>query len=160
MSRETGRPGSRASAWRRASSRGVSWMNWCPTRMGLLASAHVRLPGTVYAVWVEPSHAGGVMHAPPTVLAPGIEPATQVGDELHSPADHPRAFEPITLALTAALSVLGALIGLNLITTLGISANTSVIGALVAMLVGRVNLLGLKKMRSVHRQNLVQSAIS
>jgi uncharacterized oligopeptide transporter (OPT) family protein len=100
------------------------------------------------------------MHAPPTVLAPGIEPATQVGEELHSPADHPRAFEPITLALTAALSVLGALIGLNLITTLGISANTSVIGALVAMLVGRVNLLGLKKMRSVHRQNLVQSAIS
>jgi uncharacterized oligopeptide transporter (OPT) family protein len=100
------------------------------------------------------------MHAPSTVFAPGIEPATQVGEELHSPRDHPRALEPITLALTAALSVLGALIGLNLITTLGISANTSVIGALVAMLVGRVNVLGLRKMRSVHRQNLVQSAIS
>jgi len=73
---------------------------------------------------------------------------------------HPSAFEPVTLFLTVALSVLGAIIGLNLITTLGISANTSVIGALVAMLAGRVSFAGLRKMRNIQRQNLVQSAVS
>ncbi|MFF2377798.1 OPT family oligopeptide transporter [Streptomyces xiamenensis] len=58
------------------------------------------------------------------------------------------------------MSVLGALIGIVLITSLGVSPNTSVIGALVAMLVGRIPLGILVRMRSPHRQNLVQSAIS
>ncbi|WP_430541387.1 OPT family oligopeptide transporter [Streptomyces carpaticus] len=58
------------------------------------------------------------------------------------------------------MSVLGALIGVVLITSLGVSPNTSVIGALVAMLVGRIPLGILVRMRSPHRQNLVQSAIS
>ncbi|MFD7510977.1 OPT family oligopeptide transporter [Streptomyces sp. NPDC059853] len=73
---------------------------------------------------------------------------------------HPRAFEPITLVITVLMSVLGALIGVVLITSLGVSPNTSVIGALVAMLVGRIPLGILVRMRSPHRQNLVQSAIS
>ncbi|GAA4830697.1 OPT/YSL family transporter [Saccharopolyspora rosea] len=73
---------------------------------------------------------------------------------------HPRAFEPTVLVITAVLSVVGAIIGMHLITTLGISANTSVIGALIAMIIGRINLAGLRRMRSVHRQNLVQSAVS
>ncbi|QFG20141.1 OPT/YSL family transporter [Actinomadura sp. WMMB 499] len=82
------------------------------------------------------------------------------GAALRGPESHPRAYEPVVLILTIALSVLGALIGLHLVTTLGISANTSVIGALIAMLVGRVPARKLREMRSVHRQNLVQSAIS
>jgi uncharacterized oligopeptide transporter (OPT) family protein len=82
------------------------------------------------------------------------------GAILQRPQDHPRAIEPVVLALTVALSVLGAVIGLHLVTTLGITANTAVIGALVAMLTGRIPLAALRKMRSVHRQNLVQSAIS
>ncbi|MER7014705.1 OPT/YSL family transporter [Saccharopolyspora sp. NPDC000359] len=73
---------------------------------------------------------------------------------------HPRAFEPTVLVITVLLSVVGAIIGLHLITTLGISANTSVIGALIAMIIGRINLAALRGMRSVHRQNLVQSAVS
>jgi uncharacterized oligopeptide transporter (OPT) family protein len=68
--------------------------------------------------------------------------------------------EPVTLALCVTLSVLGAVIGLTLITTLGVAANTAVIGALVAMLVGRSGLRRLDRMRDPHRQNLVQSAIS
>ncbi|WP_337661810.1 OPT/YSL family transporter [Actinoalloteichus sp. AHMU CJ021] len=76
------------------------------------------------------------------------------------PLHHPTVFEPLTFVLIVALSAFGALIGLHLITTLGISANTSVIGALLAMLLGRVSILGLSKMRSIHRQNLTQSAIS
>lgn len=73
---------------------------------------------------------------------------------------HPSAFEPLTLVVTAALSIIGAIIGLRLITTLGISANTSVIGALVAMALGRVAILGLGRFRDKNRQNLAQTAIS
>ncbi|GAA2095049.1 OPT/YSL family transporter [Streptomyces albiaxialis] len=73
---------------------------------------------------------------------------------------HPRALEPVTLVVTVLLSVLGAVIGLVLITTLGIAPNTSVIGALIAMLIGRISFAALAKMRDPHRQNLVQSAIS
>ncbi|MFD8457206.1 OPT family oligopeptide transporter [Streptomyces antimycoticus] len=76
------------------------------------------------------------------------------------PRSHPRAFEPVTLILTIVLSVLGALIGIVLITSLGVSPNTAVIGALVAMLIGRIPVGVLTRMRSRHRQNLVQSAIS
>ncbi|QIK73807.1 OPT family oligopeptide transporter [Propioniciclava coleopterorum] len=66
----------------------------------------------------------------------------------------------MTFILIILLSVVGALIGLHLITTLGISANTSVIGALVAMIIGRIGILGLSKFRDINRQNLAQSAIS
>ncbi|WP_177154295.1 OPT family oligopeptide transporter [Actinosynnema pretiosum] len=86
------------------------------------------------------------------------DPATPTTGD--APEKHPRAFEPITFVIIALLSVLGAIIGLHMITTLGVSPNTSVIGALVAMVVGRFAFLGLARMRSVHRQNLAQSAIS
>ena len=82
------------------------------------------------------------------------------GADLRGPESHPRAVEPVVLGLTVVLSVLGAFIGLHLITTLGVTANTSVIGALIAMLAGRIPLWKLRDMRSIHRQNLVQSAIS
>ncbi|WP_020573152.1 OPT/YSL family transporter [Actinopolymorpha alba] len=82
------------------------------------------------------------------------------GADLKGADSHPRAVEPVVLGLTVVLSVLGAFIGLHLVTTLGVTANTSVIGALVAMLVGRIPLWRLRDMRSIHRQNLVQSAIS
>ncbi|MFJ7996211.1 OPT family oligopeptide transporter [Streptomyces sp. NPDC096310] len=81
-------------------------------------------------------------------------------DTTGAPARHPRAFEPITLIITIAMSVLGALIGIVLITSLGVSPNTAVIGALIAMLIGRIPIGILTRMRSQHRQNLVQSAIS
>ena len=73
---------------------------------------------------------------------------------------HPRALEWQTLLLLIVLCAGGAIIGLRLITSIGISANTSVIGALVAMVIGRLSVLGFQKMRNVHRQNLAQSAIS
>ncbi|MFI8527214.1 OPT/YSL family transporter [Promicromonospora sukumoe] len=75
-------------------------------------------------------------------------------------ARHPRAFEPRTAIITLAMSVVGAVIGIHMITTLGVSPNTSVIGAVVAMLIGRIGFAGLHRMRDVNRQNLVQSAIS
>ncbi|MFD7295427.1 OPT/YSL family transporter [Streptomyces sp. NPDC059897] len=66
----------------------------------------------------------------------------------------------MVFVVLAVLSVVGAVIGADLVAKLGISANTSVVGALIAMLIGRIPLAGLRSMRSVHRQNLAQSAIS
>ncbi|MBU5441190.1 OPT/YSL family transporter [Paenibacillus sp. MSJ-34] len=73
---------------------------------------------------------------------------------------HPKAIEPFTLLLTVATAVLGALIGMQLIVTLGITASTSIIGALLAMLIARIPVAIFRKYRSIHRQNLIQTAIS
>ncbi|MFJ8886068.1 OPT/YSL family transporter [Streptomyces sp. NPDC102402] len=64
------------------------------------------------------------------------------------------------LVILVVLAAVGAVIGIDLVSKLGISANTSVVGALVAMLIGRIPLGFLRRMRSVQRQNLAQSAIS
>ncbi|WP_369208537.1 OPT/YSL family transporter [Streptomyces sp. PU-14G] len=77
-----------------------------------------------------------------------------------APPSHPRATEPFLLIVLVVLSAVGAVIGIDLVAKLGISANTAVVGALIAMLIGRIPLTVLRRMRSVHRQNLAQSAIS
>lgn len=77
----------------------------------------------------------------------------------HKPATA-RFAEPLLLLLSLLLAVLGAIIGLQLITSLGISANTSIIGALLAMLSSRIPLGITRRLRSLERQNLVQTAVS
>jgi uncharacterized oligopeptide transporter (OPT) family protein len=77
-----------------------------------------------------------------------------------NPDKHPRALEPATLALLIVASVVGAIIGLQIITTLGITPNTSIIGVLVAILLSRLPLSVFSRFRSIHRQNLVQTNIS
>lgn len=76
------------------------------------------------------------------------------------PLRHPSLFEPATLALIAILCVFGAIIGMQLLVSLGITANTSLIGALAAMALARVPLAMFARYRSIHIQNLAQSAIS
>ncbi|MFC3996023.1 OPT/YSL family transporter [Nocardiopsis sediminis] len=88
--------------------------------------------------------------------APGSAP-TEHGP---GPTRHPRALEPLVVAVTVLVSILGAAIGIHMITTLGVSPNTSVIGAVIAMLIGRAGLLGLRSMRDTNRQNLIQTSIS
>ncbi len=73
---------------------------------------------------------------------------------------HPTLFEPATLVLVTVLCVVGAIIGMQLLVTLGVVANTSIVGALVAMGLARVRLPGFARFRSIHVQNLAQSAIS
>ena len=73
---------------------------------------------------------------------------------------HPRFVDPASLLLIAPLCVIGAIIGAQLIVTLGITANTSLIGALAAMALARAPLTALARYRSIHVQNLAQSAIS
>ncbi|MBI1774642.1 MAG: OPT/YSL family transporter [Proteobacteria bacterium] len=75
-------------------------------------------------------------------------------------AEHPRFFSFESLALIAPLCVVGAIIGTELITTLGITTNTSLIGALAGMALARVPLALLRRYKSIHVQNLAQSAIS
>ena len=49
------------------------------------------------------------------------------GHEDAVPGRHPKVTEPFTLVLIIVLSIFGAIVGLQLITTLGITANTAII---------------------------------
>ncbi|MFT3812755.1 MAG: OPT/YSL family transporter [Acidovorax sp.] len=76
------------------------------------------------------------------------------------PPAQTRFFEPLLLLVSVALSVFGAMIGMQLIVSLGISANTSIIGALIAIVFSRIPLEVTRRFRVLERQNLVQTAIS
>lgn len=73
---------------------------------------------------------------------------------------HPRAFAPATLLLLLVLSIFGAVIGVQLLTTLGVTPNTAIIGAMAAMIIARIPLQCFARFRSIHIQNLAQSATS
>lgn len=73
---------------------------------------------------------------------------------------HPSAFSFITIITIILTAVLGSIIGMQLITSLGISANTSIIGAVFAMMLARIPLNLFGKFKSIHQQNLVQTSIS
>ena len=75
-------------------------------------------------------------------------------------ARHPTTFAPATFILLLALCAFGAIIGVQLILQLGITPNSSLIGALVAMVLARVPIAIFARYRSIHVQNLAQSAIS
>jgi uncharacterized oligopeptide transporter (OPT) family protein len=79
---------------------------------------------------------------------------------LERPEHHPKATRPATLLFTVMLSVAGSIIGLQLITTLGIVPNTALVGVLLTIAVSRIPLKSFKVFRSVHVQNLTQSGIS
>jgi uncharacterized membrane protein YeaQ/YmgE (transglycosylase-associated protein family) len=46
---------------------------------------------------------------------------------------HPTVFQPATLALIVILCVLGAIIGMQLLVPLGVTANTSIVGAIIVL---------------------------
>jgi uncharacterized oligopeptide transporter (OPT) family protein len=73
---------------------------------------------------------------------------------------HPKLFEPATLILVVVLSVFGAIIGMQLLTSLGVTPNTSMVGAMVAIALARIPFSLFRRYRSIHVQNLAQSAIS
>ncbi|MFQ6046874.1 MAG: OPT/YSL family transporter [Gemmatimonadales bacterium] len=76
------------------------------------------------------------------------------------PARHPSPFEPTTLLLGVLVALLGAVIGLELLTRVGITPNSSIIGAIIAMAVARIPLSLFRAFASVPRQNLLQTVIS
>ncbi|MDP2959616.1 MAG: OPT/YSL family transporter [Longimicrobiales bacterium] len=73
---------------------------------------------------------------------------------------HPSLFEPLTLLVGVAMAVLGAVIGVQLITRVGVTTSTSVIGAILAIALARIPLAALRLFSDVHRQNLLQTVIS
>jgi len=73
---------------------------------------------------------------------------------------HPNVFEPGMMLMNVCLSFFGAIIGLQIITTLGVTPNTAIIGVLVALIVSRIPLASFAKFRNIHRQNMAQTAIS
>lgn len=77
-----------------------------------------------------------------------------------SHAVHPRALAPENLILTLVLSVFGAIVGVQMLVSLGITPSTSLIGALVAMTLARLPIVAFQGFRSVHAQNLAQTSIS
>lgn len=79
---------------------------------------------------------------------------------MQSEVKHPAFFSLSSLLLIAPLCVVGAIVGTQLITTLGITTNTSLIGALAGMALGRLPFAAFRRYRSIHVQNLAQSAIS
>ena len=93
--------------------------------------------------------------APPAAI---VDPAEAEGFD--TATRHPATAAPATLILLIVLSAFGAIIGTQLILQLGVTPNTSIIGALVAMLLARVPLAIFARYRSIHVQNLAQSAIS
>ncbi|MFQ5825255.1 MAG: OPT/YSL family transporter [bacterium] len=76
------------------------------------------------------------------------------------PEKHPSLFEPQTVILGILLGILGIIIGLELLTRVGITANTSIIAAIIAIAVSRIPLTVLGSFRSLPRQNLMQTVIS
>ena len=73
---------------------------------------------------------------------------------------HPAFFSVPSLLPIGPLCVAGAIIGTELITTLGITTNTALIGALAGMTLARLPLAMFAHYRSPHMQNLAQTAIS
>lgn len=78
----------------------------------------------------------------------------------HAPQKHPRVIEPATFILLLALSIFGAIIGVQLLVSLGVTPNTAIIGAMCAMIIARVPLKFFGHYRDIHVQNLAQSATS
>ncbi len=73
---------------------------------------------------------------------------------------HPSVFEPTTLAFAIVFAVVGTIIGLELLTRIGISANTSIIAAITAIAVSRIPVALFSQFRDLQRQNLLQTVIS
>ena len=82
-------------------------------------------------------------------------------EQMHvTAAQHPRLFEPGLLLLNLVLCVLGCIIGLELMANTGTTPNTSLVGALIAIIISRIPIARFMKLRSIHRQNLIQTSIS
>ncbi|GAB3629121.1 hypothetical protein PTE30175_05118 [Pandoraea terrae] len=91
---------------------------------------------------------------------PAYQPPSPAQPAEIQPPRHPSVLSPANLLLLSVLSVFGAVIGIELLVKLGVTPNTAIIGALVAMICARVPLQFFRQYRSIHVQNLAQSAIS
>lgn len=89
-----------------------------------------------------------------------IETFIQEYEPPEIPDRHPSLFEPRTVVLSILLGILGIIIGLELLTRVGITANTLIIAAIIAIAISRIPLTVFSSFRSLPRQNLMQTVIS
>lgn len=73
---------------------------------------------------------------------------------------HPSAFNPPVLIFNIIVAAAGAIMGMEMITRIGIATNTSIIGALVAILIARIPIKLFGKFLDINNQNLIQTATS
>ncbi|MBM7837129.1 putative oligopeptide transporter (OPT) family protein [Alkalihalobacillus xiaoxiensis] len=71
-----------------------------------------------------------------------------------------RTYDWSLILLSVLIAVFGAIIGMQIITSLGVTPNTSIIGAMVAMLIARIPAQLFYRYRKLETQNLVQTTIS
>ena len=89
-----------------------------------------------------------------------MAPSATQQESISPPERHPKALARNTLLFTLLLSITGSIIGMQIITTLGITPNTAIIGVLLAIAVSRIPIRYTRVYRSIHVQNLAQSNIS
>jgi uncharacterized oligopeptide transporter (OPT) family protein len=73
---------------------------------------------------------------------------------------HPSIFAPTSLFFGILFAVLGAIIGLELITRVGITPNSSIIAVVAAIALSRIPFAPLRRFRDLAEQNLAQTLIS
>jgi uncharacterized oligopeptide transporter (OPT) family protein len=81
-------------------------------------------------------------------------------DEAGPAKPHPSIFQPGSLFFGILFGVLGAIIGLELITRVGITPNSSIIAVIAAIALSRIPLAPVRRFRDLAEQNLAQTLIS
>lgn len=89
-----------------------------------------------------------------------LEAGKQVEARTLKASDHVKAFDPVIIVITMLASCLGAIIGLELMTRVGVNQNTSIIGALIAVVLSMIPGKVFRRFKNIHAQNLVQTSIS
>ncbi|MUK68922.1 OPT/YSL family transporter [Aliivibrio fischeri] len=80
--------------------------------------------------------------------------------KVNSKGLHPKFFVTSQLIFNVLIACLGAIIGLELVTRIGITPNTSIIGALVAIIISYIPFKCLSRFKRLENQTLVQTTIS
>lgn len=81
-------------------------------------------------------------------------------DNVSGQKERVRAFEAPTFVLGMILSILSAIICMQIISKVGVTPNTSIIGAIIAMVIARFPVKAFSRFRSLERQNLIQTTVS
>ncbi len=82
------------------------------------------------------------------------------GEAANERAAHPTIFEPLNFVFGILFAVLGTIIGLELLTRVGIAPNSSIIAAVATIALARVPMSLFRRFRDLARQNLMQTVIS
>ena len=72
----------------------------------------------------------------------------------------PKVKEPAVFVVAIIVAILGCIVGLQVQIHTGTTPDTSIVGAIFAILIAQIPLRWLKPFKNIHRQNLVQTAIS